>query len=151
MKSFAKFFVFLLLGVWISACSSGAVNEIATLPVVPMGPAVVKDAARKNRELGPESMPRISALSGTVVIQQEPAGLPVNGATVQLFFLENEGRKLLSETTTGPDGRFDFSRKLPGGNYLLSVRGRKFSGQKRIQLTDAPVADIILEVREASK
>lgn len=126
-------------------------NELPTLPVVPAGPAVIVDAARRNRELGPESMPRVSALSGTVVIQQEPAGLPVNGTTVQLFFLENEGRKLISETTTGPDGRFDFSRKLQRGDYLLSVRGRKFSGQKRVQLTDQPVTNILLEVREASK
>lgn len=75
--------------------------------------------------------------------------LPASGVSVSLFLVERTGsQKRVAELTTGPDGRFEFSRQLKKGDYVIKVEGRRFAGEKTLHNVNQPIRDVIVEVDE---
>jgi hypothetical protein len=90
-------------------------------------------------------IPRVVAISGRVLVKVGAMPSPVSAARVELF-RSGETRPVAVSTTTA-DGRFEFSRKLSPGKYLLKAESRRFRGEMPL-IFEKPADDLILEISE---
>ena len=136
----------LLLSLTLTACVTSdpnAINDNSGYLVVPSG----MDESRRLVYPNPGEIPPMLAFSGHVLVAGD-IPTPANRAVVQLFFVNAEGRQVQqAETTTGPDGKFSFSRKLQKGTYVLKAQRGNFLGEMRITDVTRPLENLVLEVR----
>lgn len=142
--------LWLLTIVAIVGCRSypKVVNQAPEPLLVPMQPPQVLQGPG-----GPEQgSPLMIALSGAVVVTDETLPRPASRTTLQLIFLGDPEKPVnVAQITTGPEGTFEFSRKLAKGKYLLKVDDRKWFGEKILPDVARPIHDIIVEVKEKNK
>src|SRR5881392_1604590 len=65
------------------------------------------------------ALPRALFAQSDIGLVLDQTGLPLPGATVQLF----DGSRLVSLVSTDGEGRFTFDRSLPGETIAVSLNG----------------------------
>ncbi len=139
---------FAIIAVVMTACFSDpkVVNDQARPPILPVEPYGNPDAIH-----GRVAQPPMVAVSGSVVVGGQ-LPIPASGASVSLHWVQSDGStKKVSEMTTGPDGRFEFSQRLQKGNYLIKVNDRRYQGEKSLHNLSNPALDVIVEVEETKR
>lgn len=92
----------------------------------------------------------VTVVSGKVVSQLEKGDAPLPQATVVLLEDRYEGH-VIAETTSRPDGFFEFSKKVKPGKYVLKVTHPNlaaFYGRVRVTASKArtPQQEILVTI-----
>ncbi len=93
--------------------------------------------------------PEIAAVTGKVLLKSE-FPIPLSKVKLGLFGLDSGKEKLMTEFSSEADGTFQITRPVKKGKYKIQVTDTRYEGGAELNLTEAPVRDLILEVSNRS-